>query len=278
LEKAIARSLTITLTVNQLPRSGVAEPRTLLADFLREQLQLTGTKVGCETSQCGACTVLMNGTSVKSCTILAVQAMGSQILTIEGIAKDRQLSPLQQGFWEKHGLQCGFCTPGMVMGLSELLQRRPDPDERQIRDWLEGHLCRCTGYQNVVRAVQYAAQQMRSSVGMVADTPGKRFYQRQVDYLLAGDADQLVDENYHKDATLTSFEFRVRGHEALKEHFRQYLKWVHIQEVMSTDMFAETDQTVFFEATVRSNFGVVRVYDAFVLKDDKITHHFTGLK
>jgi carbon-monoxide dehydrogenase small subunit len=152
---------TISVTVNGRTYTSDVEPRTLLVHYLREQLNLTGTHIGCDTSQCGACVVNMNGESVKSCTVLAVQADGAQITTIEGLAQDGQLHPLQEGFWEKHGLQCGFCTPGMIMAAHDLLQRNPNPSDDEIRHGLEGNLCRCTGYQNIVRAVQYAAAKMR---------------------------------------------------------------------------------------------------------------------
>ncbi len=268
----------VSMTVNGNKHSGDVEPRILLVDFLRDSLELTGTKVGCETSQCGSCTVLLDGASVKSCTLLAVQADGSDITTVEGMAQNGHLSPIQEGFWEKHGLQCGFCTPGMAVSVLDLLRQNPNPSEAEVRQWLEGNLCRCTGYQNVVRAVHYAAQKMKSSVHMVADTPAKTFYERQVEFLLKGDAEGLVDNNYHDDAMVVSHEFVVKGKEALKEHFRQYLKWVHIQEVKSTDKFTEADNTIFFEATVRSNFGIVHVFDVWVLNDGKIKYHFTGVK
>jgi carbon-monoxide dehydrogenase small subunit len=151
---------TITVTVNGKQQTADVEPRTLLVHFLREQLNLTGTHVGCDTSQCGACVVHMNGESVKSCTVLAVQADGAQITTIEGMAKGTTLHPLQEGFWEKHGLQCGFCTPGMIMAAADLLQKNPNPTDEEIRHGLEGNLCRCTGYENIVRAVKYAAEKM----------------------------------------------------------------------------------------------------------------------
>ena len=152
---------TISVTVNGRTYKNDVEPRTLLVHYLRDQLNLTGTHVGCDTSQCGACTVLMNGISVKSCTVLAVQADGAEITTIEGLAKGSQLHPIQEGFWEKHGLQCGFCTPGMIMSAYDLLQNNPNPSEEEIRHGLEGNLCRCTGYHNIVKAVQYAAAKMR---------------------------------------------------------------------------------------------------------------------
>ncbi|HET9221252.1 MAG TPA: (2Fe-2S)-binding protein [Roseiflexaceae bacterium] len=152
---------TISVTVNGKTYKNDVEPRTLLVHYLRDTLGLTGTHIGCDTSQCGACTVMIDGASVKSCTVLAVQADGAQITTIEGLAQDGNLHPVQEGFWEKHGLQCGFCTPGMIMSACDLLQRNNNPSEADIRHALEGNLCRCTGYHNIVRAVQYAAAKMR---------------------------------------------------------------------------------------------------------------------
>ncbi len=150
----------IQMTVNGVKQQAQVEPRMLLAHFLRETLRLTGTNLACDTSQCGACTVLVNGISTKSCTMFAVQAEGREVTTIEGLAKNGELHPLQQGFWEKHGLQCGFCTPGMIMAAYDLLQHNSHPSEIEIRRGLEGNLCRCTGYQNIVSAVQYAAERM----------------------------------------------------------------------------------------------------------------------
>jgi carbon-monoxide dehydrogenase small subunit len=152
--------LPVSITVNGVTRTHEVEPRLLLVHYLRDVLGLTGTNIGCDTSQCGACTVILDGQAVKSCTVLAVQADGSNILTVEGLAQDGQLHPLQEAFWEKHGLQCGFCTPGMIMTAYDLLQRNPRPTEAEIRHGLEGNLCRCTGYQNIVAAVQYAAARM----------------------------------------------------------------------------------------------------------------------
>ncbi len=151
----------ISVTVNGVTHSHEVEPRLLLVHYLREVLGLTGTNIGCDTSQCGACTVLMDGQAVKSCTVLAVQADGSSITTIEGLAQNGNLHPLQEAFWEKHGLQCGYCTPGMILTAYNLLQRTPEPTEEQIRHGLEGNLCRCTGYQNIVAAVRYAAERMK---------------------------------------------------------------------------------------------------------------------
>jgi carbon-monoxide dehydrogenase small subunit len=135
----------------------------LLVHYIRDVAQLTGTHVGCETSMCGACTVMMNGNAVKSCTIFAVQAEGAEITTIEGLAKDGQLHPMQEGFWEEHGLQCGYCTPGMIISATDLLNRNANPSEDEIRAALEGNLCRCTGYQHIIKAVQYAANKMRTA-------------------------------------------------------------------------------------------------------------------
>jgi hypothetical protein len=207
-----------------------------------------------------------------------VQADGASITTIEGLSHDDQLTALQEGFHEMHAVQCGFCTPGMLISMTDLLARTPAPSEAQIRQGLEGNLCRCTGYQNVVKAVQYAVTKMASPVKIIADTPAKRFYERQVGFMLAGDADGLVDTNYRDDAMVVSHEFVVQGREALKEHFRNYMRWVKIRDVKSTNKFTETDDSFMFEATVESNFGVVTVYDIFYLRDGKAYRHFTGVK
>jgi len=150
----------VTMTINGVSYSHEVEPRMLLVHFIRELAGLTGTHVGCDTSQCGACTIELNGLAVKSCTLLAVQVDGAKITTIEGLAKDGKLHPIQEAFWEKHGLQCGFCTPGMIMSAAQILQRNPNPSEAEIRHQLEGNLCRCTGYHNIVKAIQYAAEAM----------------------------------------------------------------------------------------------------------------------
>jgi carbon-monoxide dehydrogenase small subunit len=157
-----ATKVKITVTVNGVPRTADVEPRLLLVHFLRDVLGLTGTHIGCDTSQCGACTVLLNDEAVKSCTVLAVQADGMQVTTVEGLGTLDELHPIQEGFWEKHGLQCGFCTPGVMMTAVGLLKQNPNPTEAEIREGLEGVICRCTGYQNIVRAVQYAAERMTS--------------------------------------------------------------------------------------------------------------------
>jgi aerobic carbon-monoxide dehydrogenase small subunit len=152
---------TITLTVNQQTHTIECAPTTLLVEALREQLRLTGTHVGCDTSQCGACTVEVDGKSVKSCTMLAAEAEGAQVTTIEGLAQGGELHPMQAAFREHHGLQCGFCTPGMIMSANDLCRRVPDPTEEQVRHWLEGNLCRCTGYHNIVKAVRAGAASLR---------------------------------------------------------------------------------------------------------------------
>jgi len=154
-------SVSLSLTVNDEAVNAQVDARTLLVDFIRNNLALTGTHVGCDTGQCGACTVLVDGNAVKACTILAVQANGSKITTIEGLAKNGELHPMQAAFKDCHGLQCGFCTPGMVLSAIDLVQRHPDADEATIRAELEGNLCRCTGYQNIVKAIAQGAAAMR---------------------------------------------------------------------------------------------------------------------
>ena len=161
----------VRVTVDGVNYADDVEPRTLLVHYLREQLGKTGTLVGCDTSNCGACTVHLNGQSVKSCSVLAVQADGAEVTTIEGIARDGKLHPVQEAFNEKHALQCGYCTPGMIMQAIDLLGDNPDPDEQEIREGIEGNLCRCTGYQNIVRAVQSAAEKMKPGAHAQAPAP-----------------------------------------------------------------------------------------------------------
>lgn len=165
----MAEKVLIEVVVNGVEHKSEVEPRLLLVHYLRETLGLTGTHVGCDTSQCGACTVHVDGQAVKSCTMFAVQADGAKITTIEGLGSVDHLHPVQEGFWEMHGLQCGFCTPGMIMAAADLLNKNPDPSEEEIRHALEGNLCRCTGYHNIVRAVQYAANKMSGKLGAAAD-------------------------------------------------------------------------------------------------------------
>ncbi len=154
------KKMHVAVTVNGAKYEADVEPRLLLVHFIRENLSLTGTHIGCDTSNCGACTVVMGGKAVKSCTVLAVQADGREILTVEGLAKGGKLHPIQEGFWEKHGLQCGFCTPGMMMASFALLQKNPHPSEEEIRRGISGNLCRCTGYVKIVESIQYAADKM----------------------------------------------------------------------------------------------------------------------
>ncbi|MGA3249879.1 MAG: (2Fe-2S)-binding protein [Paraburkholderia sp.] len=161
-------AISISLTVNGAPVTAEMEPHTLLVQFLRDQLRLTGTHIGCDTAQCGACTVHLNGRAVKSCNILAVQAEGAEITTIEGLAKDGELHPMQTAFRACHGLQCGFCTPGMVMSATSLVQHQPDLTEADVRSQLDGNLCRCTGYHNIVKAVLEGAAGMKSGAATLA--------------------------------------------------------------------------------------------------------------
>jgi aerobic carbon-monoxide dehydrogenase small subunit len=154
-------TVTVSMTVNGNAVSADVENRTLLVHYLREHLRLTGTHVGCDTSQCGACVVHVNGESVKSCTLLAVQAQGAEVLTVEGLADGDVLHPMQEAFRQNHGLQCGFCTPGMLMSALDLVKNNPAPSDREVREWLEGNLCRCTGYQNIVKSIIAGAASMR---------------------------------------------------------------------------------------------------------------------
>jgi carbon-monoxide dehydrogenase small subunit len=151
----------VSVKINGVEQTREVEPRLLLVDFLRDVAGLTGTHIGCDTSVCGACTIMLNDTAVKSCTVLAVQVDGADLLTIEGLAQGEKLHPLQEAFWECHGLQCGFCTPGMILSAYQLLKRNPQPTEAEIRHGLDGNLCRCTGYQHIVNAVQLAAKRMK---------------------------------------------------------------------------------------------------------------------
>jgi carbon-monoxide dehydrogenase small subunit len=153
----------VTITVNGQAHSAEVEPRTLLVHFVREQLRLTGTHIGCDTTSCGACTVHWNGVPVKSCTVFAVQADGDEITTVEGLAQGGQLHAIQEGFWQEHGLQCGFCTPGMMLTAVALLKENPDPSEAEIRHAIAGNLCRCTGYVNIIKSIQFAAEKMRAA-------------------------------------------------------------------------------------------------------------------
>ncbi len=160
----------VTLTINGEKREAEVEPRLLLVHFIREVCNLTGTHIGCDTTSCGACTVLINGTPAKSCTLLAVQVNGADITTVEGLEQNGQLDPIQQGLFEEHGLQCGFCTPGMMLVGKALLEKNPDPSEEEVRQAISGNLCRCTGYVNIVKAIQYAGKKMREPAEAAAPT------------------------------------------------------------------------------------------------------------
>ncbi len=162
----------VSMTINGTTLTADVEPRTLLVHLIREHGGLTGTQIGCDTSSCGACTVLWDGATVKSCTVLAVQAEGAEITTIEGLTSSGSLHPVQEGFWERHGLQCGFCTPGMIMSAVGLLESNPDPDEDEIRHAIDGNLCRCTGYHNIVRAIEYASARIRGVTPPPAEWEG----------------------------------------------------------------------------------------------------------
>lgn len=158
----------VTITVNGEQHTREVEARMLLVHFIREELNLTGTHIGCDTTSCGACTVLLDGIAVKSCTLFAVTADGKSVETIEGVAQNGELHPLQEGFWEKHGLQCGYCTPGMIMSAKHLLSKNPNPTEDEIRQGISGNLCRCTGYNKIVEAIRYAAEKMSAEEGVTA--------------------------------------------------------------------------------------------------------------
>ena len=162
----MATTTTLSVTINGAEHTATVEPRTLLVHYLRDDLGLTGTHIGCDTTHCGACTVLLNGIPIKSCTMFAVQANGQSVTTVEGLARNGELHPLQEGFSAEHGLQCGYCTPGMMLTAAALLEANPDPDEEEIRKAISGNLCRCTGYQNIVNAIRKAAAALSSSPGI----------------------------------------------------------------------------------------------------------------
>ncbi|NUQ04283.1 MAG: nuclear transport factor 2 family protein [Anaerolineae bacterium] len=268
----------VTFTVNHQSHTLDLEPRVLLVDVLRDHLHLTGVKIGCDTGQCGACVVLMDGVSVKSCALLGVQADGSSITTIEGVSEKGTMNPLQTAFQAAHAVQCGFCTPGMIMSLTDLLARSAQPSEAEIRAWLAGNLCRCTGYENVVRAVNAALQVAGSPAHLVTETPLRKFYDSHLRAMLAGDVDALVDAHYSADAVLTTFEGVISGRDALKTYFRDYLS-VHTDLVIAaTERFVEFGDSIYTETVVRSARGVTHAYNAFVVQDGRVTHQFAGVK
>jgi carbon-monoxide dehydrogenase small subunit len=267
----------VSVTVNNQAHSAEVEPRLLLVDFLRERVGLTGTKVGCDTGQCGACVVMMDGVSVKSCALLAGQADGSSITTIEGVSAMGHMNALQTAFQATHAVQCGFCTPGMIMSLSDLMERSPNADEAEIREWLAGNLCRCTGYENVVRAVQASRNIAANPAHMLADSPFKTLYEQQLMAELAGDVDAWADF-YSDDIVLTTFEGVITGKEALRQYLADYLAQPRTIEIVSTDRFIEADSAFYVEATVRVDGKVTHIYNEFVVQSGKITRQFASVK
>lgn len=267
----------VSLTVNNQTHTVEVEPRLLLVDLLRDQLGLTGTKVGCDTGQCGSCVVLMDGVSVKSCALLAVQADGSTFTTIEGMAEPGHLNALQAGFQAMHAVQCGFCTPGMIMSLSDLLAQNPEASQTEIRAWLAGNLCRCTGYENVVRAIEAAREIGHNPAKILADTAHKQFYEEHVRRIQSLDVDAVIDD-YSDDAVLMTFEGMVTGRDALRRYYQDYLSARSDVEIVSTDKFIEALDGFYVEATVRSAGSVIHIYNAFVVRDGKITHQVASVK
>lgn len=266
----------ISLTVNQQPHQLEVEPRLLLVDVLRDQLGLTSPKVGCDTGQCGACVVLMDGVSIKSCALLGVQADGHEVTTVEGISPAGRLNPLQAAFQAEHAVQCGFCTPGMILGLTDLLARKSHPSEVEIRQWLAGHLCRCTGYENVVRAVQTAIKAAHSPAHQLPNTPHRQFYDDLLRALDRGDAEALVDTFYHPDAVLTTFEGIHSGREALVAFFRQAI--YQPTDLIATERFVELTDSFYVESLMRTLTGTQHTYNSFVVRDGRISHQFAGVK
>jgi aerobic carbon-monoxide dehydrogenase small subunit len=268
----------IQLTINRVPHELEVEPRLLLVDALRDGLDLTSPKVGCDTGQCGACVVLLDGVSVKSCALLAVQADGATVSTLEGISEPGSMNPLQTAFGVEHAVQCGFCTSGMIMGLTDVLSRTQAPDDAEIRASLAGHLCRCTGYENVVRAVHTALQIGDSPSRLVVDTPMRALYDGLLRSMARGDADALVAGHFHEDAVLTTFEGIHAGRDALVAFFRGYLAAHPDHEVVATERFVERGDAFYTETLLRSPGGALHAYNAYVVRDGKITHQFAGVK
>jgi carbon-monoxide dehydrogenase small subunit len=267
----------VAVTVNGVSHRLDVEPRLLLVDLLRDELGLTGTKVGCDTGQCGACVVLMDGVSVKSCALLGVQATDSDITTVEGIAPIGHLDALQAGFQAMHAVQCGFCTPGMLVSLGDLMARQPDATDADVRQWLAGNLCRCTGYENVVRAFAAARSIAASPAHQLPDTAHKVFYDRHLQRVLERDPD-AVGEDYTADAVLTTFEGVHAGRAAIVAFYRDYFGRHFEVEIMSTDRFVEMDDAFYVEATVRSGGTTNHVYNSFVIRDGQIDRQFAGVK
>jgi aerobic carbon-monoxide dehydrogenase small subunit len=268
----------IRLTVNQAHVELDVEPRHLLVDVLRDQLDLTSVKVGCDTGQCGACVILMDGVSVKSCNLLAVQADGSTLSTLEGLSPAGTMNPLQASFGSAHAVQCGFCTSGMIMSLTDLLARTSQPTDDDVRTWLSGHLCRCTGYENVVRAVQTALQVSASPSHLVANTPLRKLYDEVLRTMAQGDPEALVDAHFHPDAVVTTFEGIHSGRDALIAYFRAYLASHRDLRLVATERFVEHGDSLYTETLVRTPDGARHAYNAYVVRDGKITHQFAGVK
>ena len=267
----------VGLTVNGQPHTVDAEPRLLLVDLLRDRLGLTGTKVGCDTGQCGACIVLVDGVSVKSCALLGVQADGTSITTIEGVSEPGHLNPLQAGFQAMHAVQCGFCTPGMILGLTDLIGRRPDATDPEVRDWLAGNLCRCTGYENVVRAVDAGRRIAASPARFLADTPLKRLYEEHLGRVTSGNLDAVLG-GYAEDAVLTTFDGVVSGREALRRYYADYLPAHSGVDIRSTDRFVEAQDAFYVESTVLDGGRLLHVYNAFVVEGELIWRQFASVK
>lgn len=268
----------IQLTINRAPHELEVEPRLLLVDALRDHVDLTSPKVGCDTGQCGACVVLLDGVSIKSCAMLAVQADGATVNTLEGVSEPGSMNPLQTAFGAEHAVQCGFCTSGMIMGLTDMLARNRAPDDDEIRAWLSGHLCRCTGYENVVRAVHTALQIGDSPSHLIVDTPMRALYDGLLRSMAQGDAEALVAGHFHDDAVLTTFEGIHAGRDALIAFFRRYLADDGDLSLVATERFVERGDAFYTESLLRSPAGALHAYNAYVVRDGKITHQFAGVK
>lgn len=267
----------VSLTVNTREHEVDVEPRVLLVDLLRESLGLTGTKVGCDTGQCGACVVLMDGVSVKSCALLGVQADGSAITTIEGVSEPGHLGPLQAGFQAMHAVQCGFCTPGMIMSLGDLMARRSDATDDEVRTWLAGNLCRCTGYENVVRAFTAARSIAANPAHILSDSILKELYERHLGRVASREPG-TVAEDYSEDAVLTTFDGVISGRDRIVDWYRDYFARHAQVDLLSTDRFVEAADAFYVESTVRVEGAMTHVYNSFVVRDGLITHQFAGVK
>jgi aerobic carbon-monoxide dehydrogenase small subunit len=268
----------ISLSVNDTRHDLDVEARMLLVDVLRDHLGVTSPKVGCDTGQCGACVVILDGVSVKSCALLGVQADGGDVTTVEGLSAPGTMNPLQTAFQNAHAVQCGYCTPGMLMSLTDLLARTPHPNEGDIRAWLAGNLCRCTGYENVVRAVQAAVRMSDSPSHQLPDSPHRLLYDRLLTAIAAGDAEALVTACFHDDAVTTTFEGIHAGRDALVAFYRRYLSDHAAVRLIATERFLEFGDQIYVEALLDTPEGPRHTYQAYVVRDGKITHQFAGVK